>query len=276
MTSGPTPLCTVRYSPAHVQTRPLPYPMGWLKDALHAGGTGGLNWHWHAWQSQTLWQPTVAGITRFLQTTAPHRPHLLLLGGSAGWMMPTAWLLSFGRIDAYDIDPFAPWLFQRRHGAVLQRSGVQVNHHRLDALLHLEDLLAQHPHACLWFDNMLGQHRYRVRDEVRTEQELQALKKRLAGRQWGSVHDLFSGASDLLLDATRFEAMCQRNRHAGQLTADVMQTLLKQSQAQGVWNDHCTSGVFASDTPTWWMPWQFRPGYWHWLQAGWVKGDAGS
>jgi hypothetical protein len=245
----------------------------WLKDVLHAGGTGGLNWHAHAWRARARWQPTMAGIQAFLHTTGSNRPHLLLLGGSAGWMMPSAWLCSFARIDAYDIDPFAPWLFGRLHGPALQRAGVQLLHHRLDALVHLDALLAEHPQACVWFDNMLGQHRYRVRDEVRTEHELQALQQRLAGRTWGSVHDLYSGASGLSLDATLFAALQRRDVRAGDVDAAYMQRVLQASQAQGVWNDHCTGGVFPAQTATWLMPWEFRPGYWHWLQAGWVKGS---
>ena len=118
---------------------------------------------------------------------------------------------------------------------------------------------------------MLGQHRYRVRDEVRTERELQALQQRLAGRTWGSVHDLYSGASALSLDEARFRQLQQRDIRADQVDAAFMQTLLLQSQAQGVWNDHCTAVVFPARTATWLMPWEFRPGYWHWLQAGWVN-----
>jgi hypothetical protein len=37
------------------------------------------------------------------------------------------------------------------------------------------------------------------------------------------------------------------------------------------WHDHLTSHVFAHNTHTTWMPWAFKPNYWHWLQAGWVS-----
>ena len=245
--------------------------MGWLRNLLHAGGTGGLNWHWHAWQARASWQPTTSAIARFLETTPTHPRHLLLIGGSAGWMMSDAWLQRFERIDAYDIDPFAPWLFRQLHGQALDQSGTQVHHHRRDALQHLEEILATHPKACIWFDNMLGQHRDRVRDEVQTERELRALATRLAGRSWGSVHDLYSGSSPLVLDGPRFASLLQTHVQASQVDEVLMQGLLRQSQAEGVWNDHVTSGVFPAHTATWLMPWQFRPGYWHWLQAGWVS-----
>ena len=244
--------------------------MGWLSNLLHAGGTGGLNWHAHAWQSRARWQPTTEAIAQFLQSTQPSSMHLLLLGGSAGWMMPSAWLQRFARIDAYDIDPFAPWLFRQLHGRALDQSGTVVHHHRRDALIELDTILSEHPKACIWFDNMLGQHRYRVRDEVRTERELQALQHRLSGRHWGSVHDVYSGSSRLSLDATRFQTLQHKQVRAEQVDDAYLQALLQKSQAQGVWNDHCTTVVFPPGTSTWLMPWEFRPGYWHWLQAGWV------
>lgn len=171
--------------------------MSWLSDLLHAGGTGGLNWHWHARASRQRWQPTSSALADFLRTVPVDGQHLLVLGASAGWMMPTEWLLRCARVDTVDIDPLAPHLFGWRHGRALTRAGVRWHHHRLDALAHLDDLLQRFPEAWLWFDNLLGQHRYRLRDAARAERELQALAPRLSGRHWGSVHDVYSGASPL-------------------------------------------------------------------------------
>ena len=243
--------------------------MTWLTDWLRAGGTGGLNWHVHARQSLPHWRPTLTGIADFLAGTEPRASTLLLLGGSAGWMMPTAWLQQFTHIEAYDIDPLAPWLFGWRHGRALRAAGVHVRHHRRDVMAALPEVLAAHPQACVWFDNMLGQHRYRVRDEVRTEAELQALAPALAGRSWGSLHDVYSGPARAPLDDAHYARVVQRGVPASD--AHTRQAwLLTQADAHGVWNDHGTSGVFPAATPCWLLPWAFRPGHWHWLQAGWV------
>jgi hypothetical protein len=192
------------------------------------------------------------------------------MGCSAGWMMPNAWLTQFTQIDAYDIDPLAQRLFNWRHGRALRHSQTQIRHHRQDAMAHLPELLAKHPQASIWFDNMLGQHRYRIRDEVQVEQDLRALKTTLAGRDWGSVHDLLSGPTL----ATRAQNLrlqdIRHNIYARDMDAAFNQSLVQSLQAQGIWFDHLTSHVFADDAPTTLIPWEFKPHYWHWLQAGWV------
>ena len=136
----------------------------WLSEAWHAGGTGGLNWHLHAHQSRQRWQPTVQALSAYLEGIHPQRRHLLLIGSSAGWMMPSPFLQRFERIDAFDIDPLAGIWFRARHGGHLRAHGVALHYHRHDAIAHLPALLAQHPQACVWFDNLLGQLRYRFGD----------------------------------------------------------------------------------------------------------------
>jgi len=246
--------------------------MGLLRDLIHAGGTGGLNWHVHALYSRTRWQPTLEMIEAFLAQVDPRSDHLLLIGGSAGWMMPPSWLARFKRIDAYDIDPLAAWLFGLRHGRRLQALGIDVHHHRQDALIDLPEILQTQPQACLWFDNVLGQHRYRLRDEARVERELAQLKVTLHGREWGSLHDVFSGPTDGRLMPCDTKTWVHHNPAKTVTDAAFSQKLLASVGAKEVWQDHLTTQVFSSETPTTWMPWVFKPNYWHWLQAGWVRG----
>lgn len=54
--------------------------------------SGGLLWHWRAWRSQALWRPTCEQISTSLAQVAPASSELLLIGASAGWMMPSRWL----------------------------------------------------------------------------------------------------------------------------------------------------------------------------------------
>ncbi len=245
--------------------------MGFLKDLIHAGGTGGLNWHVHAHYSRQRWQPTVQLIDQFLAQVTPPSDHLVLIGGSAGWMMPPAWLARFKQIDAYDIDPLASWLFNFRHRRPLQAQGTVVQHHRQDALATLPDVLRAHPKACVWFDNVLGQHRYRVRDEARAEREIAQLKHALQGRHWGSLHDVWSGPTDGRLLPAGLHVWHHHTLAEQGLDNRFSQKLLASVGAKDVWQDHLTLQVFPAKTHTTWLPWSFKPNYWHWLQAGWVS-----
>jgi hypothetical protein len=245
--------------------------MGLMRDLIHAGGTGGLNWHVHAHYSRERWQPTVQLIDQFLAQVTPPSDHLVLIGGSAGWMMPSSWLARFKRIDAYDIDPLAHWLFNWRHGRRLKAQAIQLEHHRLDALEVLPEILSAHSAACIWFDNVLGQHRYRIRDEARVERELADLKTTLKGRHWGSLHDVWSGPTDGRLLPAGLNVWSHHVSAKQGQDAAFSQKLLASVGAKDVWQDHLTGHVFAPHTQTTWMPWAFKANYWHWLQAGWVS-----
>ena len=256
----------------------------WVRDLANAGGTGGLNWHVHAARSLQRWLPTRELIASFLAAVHTPHKHLLLIGCSAGWMLPTPWLSRFERIDVYDIDPLVPWLFGLRHGRELKKQGVALNYHRQDAIAGLPAILKQHPQACLWFDNVLGQVSFRLGDEDIAERQLQQLKNILAGRSWGSLHDVYSGPIDADLPTPHFHTWSWTRLDDLPETAakvridqhtcsheDAVQLLLSKMNAQGVWHDHVTRTVFAPGTVTTMMPWAFRPHYWHCLQAGWVK-----
>ena len=256
----------------------------WLRDLANAGGTGGLNWHVHALRSMNRWLPTRELIASFLAQVQPTQDQLLLIGCSAGWMLPNPWLMRFKRIHVYDIDPLVPMLFGLRHGKALSAHGVELSFHRQNAIAGLPRLLQQHPDACLWFDNVLGQVGFLLGDEDMAERQLGQLKALLKGRAWGSLHDMYSGPIDAemalpgyqtvqwtrldeLPEAQSRIAMDQETRSH----AEAAQALLTKVHAKGVWHDHSTQTVFAADTVTTLMPWAFKPHYWHWLQAAWVK-----
>ena len=256
----------------------------WIRDIANAGGTGGLNWHVHALRSLNRWLPTREKIAQFLAGIEPQQSHLLLIGPSAGWMLPTPWLTRFKQIDVYDIDPLVPLLFRLRHGKVLREHGTQLRFHREDAIAGLPQLLRSHPEACLWFDNVLGQVSVRLGDEDMAERQLRHLKFLLKGRSWGSLHDVYSGPTDSAMDSAVIQTgSFKRQDDATDDSAQVVlngkeqplsmaaQSLLNQVNAQGVWHDHATAGVFAPHTSTTLMPWAFKPHYWHWLEAGWVN-----
>lgn len=237
--------------------------------------TGGLRWHGRAFMQRKRWQATSENLADWLDQTRPVSSHLLLIGASAGWMMSGRWLQGFKKITVIDLDPLAPLLFRMNHGHTLARSGTHLDFQRLDAIAGLAELLRVYPDASVFFDNVLGQHRYRVEEPDQAETELNGMADRLQGRDWGSVHDLFSGPVTPSLHGSAPVVIHADIQDAGLVAGGLREEALQQSLlskvgANGPWIDHLTSGVFPVNTRTRLISWDFLPGYKHWLQAGWV------
>jgi len=193
--------------------------------------------------------------------------------------MSSPWLQRFRRIDLIDIDPHAFWLFQLNHGRALRTSGSHLAFFQTDGLKELDRLLSDSPEATIFFDNVLGQHLYRVRDMARAESELQQLASRLKGRDWGSVHDLYSGPADSNRAVARPVSLYHAINDAQGLAVNGLREtpmhrlLLSQVGGHDEWMDHLTSSVFPTGTSSQLIAWPFLPDYAHWLQAGWVAGS---
>jgi len=235
--------------------------------------TGGPAWHWQAWRSEKAWAPTVDALETWLlaQTTTETPSTLLLIGASAGWMMPHLWLQQFKVIYTFDIDPLAGHLFKWRHGKKLQAHGVRLACHTQNALANLPALLKTHPQACVFFDNVLGQLRFNSTDIKLVEKNMTRCVQALKGREWGSVHDRMSGpvSGELALSLAKGAALPQTSGHLDK--GEDAQKWLTSIQAQSPWLDHLTGKVFEREIAVHNMAWAFKPNYWHWLQAGWVK-----
>lgn len=236
--------------------------------------SGGLAWHWRAWRRQQDWAPTRAAIAHWLASGTPTNRHLLLLGPSAGWMLPTDWLQRFESVTAVDLDPWARRLFALRHGRRLSAAGVRWRYLTQDALSTLPALLEEHPEACVLFDNLLGQLRFHAgklasaADTAAMEARLQALTGLLKGREWGSLHDLVSGPVSRTLSADESAIFPPvRMSFAGEAVASGLFPV----GAQGPWLDHLTAKVLPPGTPVQRMAWRFSADYGHVLEAGWVR-----
>ena len=242
--------------------------------------TGGLAWHWQAWCAQARWAPTVRRLEAWLHSqtnwpgastsptdlpaplNAPRK--LLLIGASAGWMMPNSWLRQFEEVHTFDIDPWAAPLFKWRHADALKKSGTTLTCHTQNAFAHFPQLLEAHPEACVFFDNVLGQIRFQTKEIDSVETNFERIRQSLQGRQWGSVHDRMSGPVQRY-----FGAPPQAPEKID--TDKQTQQWLMRMNAQSPWLDHLTQHVFPAQTAVENFAWAFKPGYWHWLQAGWVR-----
>ena len=237
--------------------------------------SGGLLWHWQAWRKQARWEPTCQDIARWLAEKDVHNGELLLIGASAGWMMSSTWLQSFRSIAAYDIDPLAAPLFRWRHGRHLRASQTQLQWRRVDALSQLDAVLHEHKKALVLFDNVLGQVRFHYPDVDEAEHRLAAIRRRLRGRHWGSIHDAYSGpvrtrASQRQHIAMQFAVQAAPKGRRGHPRASFAQ-FGGQLDADGAWLDHLTSELFPAGTRIAHIAWPFLDDYYHWLQAGWME-----
>ena len=246
---------------------------------LTSNVTGGFFWHWQAWRFQANWRPTVEALEAWLQLQTKEKSSnsLVIIGASAGWMMPTNWLCQFKEVHTFDIDPLAAPLFRWRHGQNLRRSGTALTCHTQNALSDLPSLLRDHSKACIFFDNVLGQLRFTDSEVQSTEKNISQIVKCLKGREWGSVHDRMSGpvSKVLKLDPGTNGThgtnglLPETSGHLDK--SDEAQKWLSQINAQSPWLDHLTDHVFDKTTAVHNFAWAFKPNYRHWLQAGWVK-----
>lgn len=244
--------------------------------------SGGLFWHLHAWRHQAQWTATCADIAQWLGQMPPSQDthsELVIVGASAGWMMPSSWLQSFQSVTTFDLDRWAAPLFRLRHGAALRASNTALQCHTADALTDLDAVLHAHPRALVLFDNVLGQLRFHSPSVDEASRRIETITARMHGRRWGSVHDAFSGRTQRRNGNASAPAMqrsvqapAPHSKSAAAATRPVaLGRFSRQLHAQGEWLDHLTEHVFPAGTPVHHIAWPYSPGYCHWLQAGWIN-----
>ena len=238
------------------------------------------SWHWRAWRAHARGSQTRQRVAQWLMSldlqstrlghVARSSPSLILLGGSAGWMMSEAFLGQFQRVLLVDLDPWAGRLFRWNHRRVLGAGRTSMTFWCGDAHQTLPEVLAWDPNACVLFDNFLGLDSMYTGDLQVTEKRLRGLHVALKGRVWGSVHDRYSGPGT----PNWSTASCWQTQErvlAG--SAFPHERLLASVEGYGEWLDHGTDRVLPASTPTHLIAWPIITGRWHWLQAGWVGPD---
>ena len=240
--------------------------------ATIAAMTSASDWHWHAraWMARRRWAATGEQLARWMASleSAPALPSaLILLGGSAGWMMSPDFLARFKTVLLVDIDPWAPRLFALRHGVTLRRHGAQLDFLLGDVHELLDRALAAQPQACVLFDNFLGLDSIYTRSLEVTARRMRGIRQRMRGRLWGSVHDRLSGPGTT---DWRGADCWARDWSAQSGQALPQQDMFASVQAQGHWLDHHTEHVLPPGLNTRLIAWPIVPGRWHWLEAAWV------
>jgi hypothetical protein len=147
--------------------------------------SGGFFYHLRAYRfKERYWSDHLQGVRGFLNSWNPSAKSLILIGPSAGYSLPTEWLKRFDSVIAFEPDPMARLIFERRHG-------VRPNWIRKRFPFRSSnpfEIFESRPGSALLFCNILGQLEFPNLDKMS-----QALQRHLIDREWASYHDAMSG-----------------------------------------------------------------------------------
>lgn len=236
----------------------------WLNPA------GGLRYHLRALLGSAGWAPFRDSLAGWLAEFEPSTRRALLVGPSAGYTFPDAFLRRFTTLTVLEPDPVAGWLLMRR----LRRLGIaELRWEREDQLLQpllhgtpgIAARLRSDPGLCLVFGNVLGQTRFLLSDadfddfKAAFRAELWPL---LATRSWLSFHDRLSGKlapsfSMPLRAPSRLDdaAVLHRLYDANSPSAPVELF------------DHQSDGFFPSDSPHTYFNWRIDRERYHLIEG---------
>ena len=239
-------------------------PPAWLNAA------GGLRYHARALLGARTWAPFRAALAGWLAELEPGVRRAVLVGPSAGYSFPDAFLARFDSLTVLEPDPVAGFLLTRRlRGLGVSRVHLETRDQLIRPLLDgsagLAELLSADPELCLIFGNVLGQTRF-LQTEAEFERFKAAFRERLvpllAGRAWLSFHDRLSGPL-----APRFHAPY---RAASRLADSAVLSELYPVQEPGApveLFDHHTDGFFPSALPHAYFHWQIDRTHHHLIEA---------
>jgi len=213
--------------------------------------SGGLAWHWRAWRGTQRYRPFRLAVESWLAGWSPPCARLILVGPSAGWTLPSAWLSQFDEIIALDLDPLARWFFALNHPT----RRTEIRWLRGDLVTELPRHLQAWPDAAVLFCNVLGQLAVEREDH---EAILATLPSMLQRHHWASFHDCYTG------DVSRceFEALAPLSLQR-RMNADDLQRL----GLGGEWRDHGTGLLFPEQHSRAYFPWWILETKLHWIEA---------
>ncbi len=239
-------------------------PAAWLNPA------GGLRYHARALLGARTWAPFRSALASWLAEFEPGVKRALLVGPSAGYSFPDAFLQRFQALTLLEPDPIAGFLLKRR----LRGIGVpEVRLESRDLLIKpllegssgLAELLRADPELCLIFGNVLGQTRF-LSSESEFERFKAAFREQLtpllAGRAWLSFHDRLSGPL-----SPRFNAPYRASARLDD--AAVLRELYPTEEPGAAVElfDHHSGGFFPSTLPHAYFNWQIDRTRYHLIEA---------
>jgi len=231
---------------------------------------GGLRYHARALSSRRLWAPFKRELGTWLTSFQPRVKRAVLVGPSAAYTFPDAFLAQFSELTVFEPDPVALLLLKRRLRSLgVERVRIEPRDQLLRPLLAgdagLAELLAGDPELTLVFGNVLGQTSFLLR-EPDFERFKSAFRERiaplLASRSWLSFHDRLSGSvppsiAGCFLSRTRLsDASVLRELYSSEKPGRVVELF-----------DHQSDGLFSSELPHAYFSWQIEAARYHLIEA---------
>jgi hypothetical protein len=248
-------------------------PVAWLNPA------GGLRYHARALWGGRAWAPFRTALSGWLSEFEPRVPRAVLVGPSAGYSFPDAFLRRFQSLVVLEPDPLAAFLLKRRVRALgVLELRVESRDLLIAPLLDggpgLAELLRADPEISLIFGNLLGQTRF-LREEAEFQRFKAAFREQilpsLASRSWLSFHDRLSGPLSPTFSAP-FRAPARLD------DAAVLRDLYPSDRpgAPVELFDHQSDGFFPSSLPHVYFNWQIDRRRYHLIEGVAVSGPLGA
>lgn len=231
---------------------------------------GGLRYHVRALRyRRRLWPGFTQPLGAWLAAFTPRATALLLVGPSAGYCLPAAWLGRFATVDALEPDPLARWLLRRRFPTLRGR----LHWHHASYLTptadglspaRLANLARDFPAHAIVFCNLLGQLAH-LHPEAVAAPSFPAWKDQLgrilAAREWATFHDRLSGP--LAPQLAGLSAAVP----APLTDEELMARFYVETPGQRVeLQSHLTAGLFPAHERHY-LAWQLVPGWFHLIEA---------
>jgi hypothetical protein len=228
---------------------------------------GGLPYHALAYRyRQRLWSDYASQVERALLDWAPQGPELVIVGPSAGWLLPHSLLQRFERVVAIEPDPLARWLLRQRF------SNIQWDFDVHDYFspygpepwrAGLQRLAERYPDQPIYFAEFLGQFIGLYPDAIARETAGEVVETPAYAAWKREFRDTFGhrqvfSSHDRLV--ARQPPLCGALKLANELCADELAAQLWPPQVEVL--NPLTDSLFYSGTRRI-AVWQRQPGFWH-------------
>ncbi len=238
--------------------------------------SGGLKWHLRAFLRHKKWVHLKNGLNTGLADWRVSKNELLLVGPSAGWTLPSAYLNQFSRIHAIDLDPLAKRLFLSNHPLLKNKLHWQT----ADYLEQLPQWLAnpENANTPVLFCNTLGQRGLHTENLDQALADFSKLQGWVKNHDWFSYHDRLSFQLPKRCNShsivKELSTTLSHLKQTGTLPTEQLLSALRLADLPGIQGlqlevtDHCTQHLLPHTSSRAYRVWPMTPRNVHIIEMG--------